>query len=796
MQFKSLKLFPIVLLLVLMELLVIGCGKQGSRFPNIAPTIAISSYEGYDPSIAYTDSSVISFQQKIYWHGDDKDGIVTGYAYRILDKFGNPMSTAGNLYIDSTGTYTPQSVLDKFHGAGWVLHYKPGADQDIPMDSLAAKKTIWTTNKFAVVNFIAANSSGDPETTINSFEVICIDNRGLVSENSAVRIFRSESKRPVCFLSTTKGDPDSTGTSQVGTGIRLSFNLNDSDEFLQPTAWYYQFKVQKFRLSDDVLVSEKPANEWANTLRSTKINEYLLTKYTRFRTTSGDSVDLNITTDYDNSDNQVSYTVITARVVDLAGVTSLPTSIKFIVKEGFHPRTIIYSERVYAVGDYQSIEYLDPDALEVMPFVYSNNQALYATQFFVNNEGDNTAVYSPNLKIWVRWGWHGEYGKISDSGNESVTDYPFDRKLDKLYDDVHSDVNYYSEITNFDIRLDGEPYHYPPYANSIVKDPGTNIEWLRVPVNSSLGQTIVLTNLSVNTPENPYHIFEVRAVDLQNEVDPTPAVLKFKIVEPVLKAQKQNILVIDDDIHSTAASPSAVVDSLWNSYFNNTGYTPTVYHYATMNIDDKIRRLAISDLQNYKLIFYHSENPTSITNIFRENDGLALYLKQGGNFVVSITGNGAQYINTLLRVDPFTMPSYFGLIPFTDQAKYFHNTAKFFFVKALGQNSGNITYNDVNVNFQGFSNLINSRKGFYSAAYFPEYDTETKLIYKFGCKPVDSTFFPPTQEEFDTYNNLPIGIKKITSNNKCYILGFPLSYMVPGEAAEMVHKIVDEAMAN
>jgi len=91
------------------------------------------------------------------------------------------MSTAGNLYIDSLGTSTPKTVLDKY-GAGWVLHYKAGANQSIPLDSLGAKKTIWTTQKYALVNFIASNSSGLPDTTISRFEVICVDDRGGVSE--------------------------------------------------------------------------------------------------------------------------------------------------------------------------------------------------------------------------------------------------------------------------------------------------------------------------------------------------------------------------------------------------------------------------------------------------------------------------------------------------------------------------------------------------------------------------------------------------------------------------------------
>lgn len=169
MRFKSFKLFPVVILITLLSLFLFGCGKQGSRFGNKAPTISITSYEGYDPSVPFTDSTEVTlFQQKIFWHAIDTDGVVNEYAYRILNDNDEPIRTAGNTFLDMYGE-VDKAAFDKF-GGGWVLHYKPGANQSIPLDSTGAKRTIWTTQKYAVVNF-SANYLGEADTTIANFRL-------------------------------------------------------------------------------------------------------------------------------------------------------------------------------------------------------------------------------------------------------------------------------------------------------------------------------------------------------------------------------------------------------------------------------------------------------------------------------------------------------------------------------------------------------------------------------------------------------------------------------------------------
>ncbi|MBM4399085.1 MAG: hypothetical protein FJ041_01975, partial [Candidatus Cloacimonetes bacterium] len=625
MPFKSFKLYTVITIIAILSVIIAGCGKQGSRFANKAPNIEITSYEGYDPNKPYTDSTAITlFQQKIFWHASDPDGIVSGYAFRILDEAGNPISTAGNSFIDTMGEITPQAVKDKFGPKyGWVMHYQPGANQSIPLDDPSAKRTIWTTQKYALVNFLASTVTGLPDTTISSFEVICVDNRGTICENKAFRIFKSYSERPTCFISTTKGNPNG---GEVGSGIKLSFTLDDKDPFIQPTPWYYKFKIEKVNKTTNVVDQNFYPDEWYETRNLPRLNEYLLTKYTTPRLAS----------DYNASGTQTTYTRVIAKVIDLAGIESEPDTLTFAVKEGFHPKTVVYMQRTYALGLNHFTEFADESTPEVYPSTSIGTQPIYATPYFKNVDSIYTVINSTNLKNWIRWGWHGEYARVTVSGSTTSYDYtednPYNKKVDVLLDE-NTDKNYYSEITYFDIRLDGEPYNYPPLAQSIVVDQGTGKRWLRVPINSSLGQTVVLTNLASNTPANPYHIFEVRAVDLQDEVDPTPAIFKFKVLDLIPKEQKSRILLLDNTKSSTTV-PASVVKARYEELLSNFPGMVDYRKRPTQSKYDIPYEIALSDLQSYKFVIYYSDNFTQGADIAYDIRALNLYLKNGGNMMV------------------------------------------------------------------------------------------------------------------------------------------------------------------
>jgi len=259
-------------------------------------------------------------------------------------------------------------------------------------------------------------------------------------------------------------------------------------------------------------------------------------------------------------------------------------------------------------------------------------------------------------------------------------------------------------------------------------------------------------------------------------------------------------MVIDDDEPgSNIFSPPAVVDSLWNSYFANTGYTPSVVHYKEdLNQDTHLRKLALSDLQNYKLVIFHSERPDKTSNLYYENDAITLYLKQGGNMLITLTGQGAQSINGITRRSQNSMVQYFGMPRVFDAAQSITATSNAFLHKADGQQIINTTieYPDIDVNLSGFNLIVNNNQGLYSVTYFPFTLTPgSNIMYKFTCKPTSWPVNPPSLAQYNLFNNKTIGVRTVTANNKCYLLGFPLSYMNASHAKEFIRKIVNEVMS-
>jgi len=801
---KSVRLFTLSLLLLSALLAFTGCGKSGTKFPNQAPDIVITSFEGFDDSalLAPYANTEFLFQQKIFWNATDPDGVVTGFAYRVMDQNGNPIATPGNHYVDMSGAITPQNVLDKY-GPGWVMHYLPNANENIPLDNPASDRTIWTSAKYAVINFPAADANGNPLTTLSRFEVIAVDNRGDVTpvytpavagdpypRSKAWRSFNATSARPTCNISTTRGNPDG---GEVGAGIRLSFFMDDDDPFIPIRPYKYEFRMSKIDPVTEALIPGSQS-EWYNssTVADPTINEFLLTKHTT----------PSLEYDFDNAGTILSKTKVEARVYDMAGVVSVvdtSTAITFAVKPGFRPKTITYPQKVYALGDNHFIDYTDESLPEILPFTFVGGTQRFATPFFRDTENKRAAITSNNMKVWIRWGWRGEYGQVPATGPINYTDNPYDKKVDNVKD-RYTDINYFSEITHFDLRLDNQPYFYAPYPQSVygVHDAATGKDWLRVPLYSPLGQTVVLTSL---TPGE--HTFEVRCVDLQGEADPEPATITFYLHQLVPAADRSGILVIDDD-PDNSSSPDATVDAKYANMLSDYSGTKTYLKRATQTyMDNRDRRISSTTLQPYKLVIYHCDNPSNSGNLKAEHDALSMYIHSGGNVLVSHTAWLSSTLQDFANFNQKTFLSYFGL-PFVGTPAKMINPASAsnlnsmtFFQKAIGQNS----YPDINLAFEepnpSFNNIINLRKGLSSVAYFEDsYFTGTpeNVIYRMGIKPVNYATQPPTQAQFDLLNNRVVGIRRTGTNSKCYMFSFPLSYMVDAEAKAAMNKVLAEVM--
>ncbi|MDD2331639.1 MAG: hypothetical protein PHI68_03180 [Candidatus Cloacimonetes bacterium] len=825
MQKKRLTLLVAVVLLAAVMSFA-GCGKSGSKFANSAPTIKITSYEGVDTmnqfvldddgnqilddqgnpipnpfyqSLADLETSTpILFQQSIYWHATDTDGSIEGYAFRLLDESGNPISTPGNRFLDGTGAVTPDNVANKF-GVGWILHYNLGANQNIPLDSPDANRTIWSSKKYVTINFPGADANGNPSPRISRFEVIAKDNRGDITQQAAFRVFKTSSAKPTCTVTTTKGNPDG---GQVGTGIRLSFSLQDPDPFLQATAWYYEFKVRKFTYPGNQMIS---TTDWISTSSQPKINQYLLTKYTT----------PSLSSDYDSAGQQVTYTEVLGRVFDLAGIVSDTlvyneqgqligkSTITFAVKEGFHPRTDIYPQKFYSLGDYHFIDYNDESTPEILPFTIIGGVQRFATPLFKNFENEYTAVHSSNIKVWVRWGWWGEYARVTTGGQEIPVTDPYERKVDKVLD-ATTNRNYYSEITHFDIRFNGEPYNF--VGGYIVTD-NDNKRWRRVPTNSPLGQTVVLTNPLIYPGT---HTFEVRCVDLQDEVDPNPAVIQFKLESYIPPASRSGILIIDDDQNNATYAPDDVVQEKYEYMLSGYNGTKTFkIRNAESNpgntfADVRGRNLSLSDLQHYKMVIHHSDHPSNSSTLPRDHDGITMYIQNGGNLLLSGTHLVSSMLDAVVTASQRTLISNLGINYALGSASSVLGSATGiqinpFMQKAVGQAGFSDLYTQyfdeddpTNYPEATFNSVVNARKGIGIVTYFNNYTAEP--IYRLGCKPTSYYSYPPTQAQYDLFNNKVIGLRQVNPNNRCYLLGFPLTYMHKNNAKLMMDKILGEVM--
>lgn len=772
--------WPVYLLLLLaLFLTVSGCGKDGSPFSNQNPTIEITSYVGED-SVS-TTMALTPFKQKIFWNASDADGVIKGFAYRVMDVNGNPIATPGNSVLDETGEFTPDA-LKAISGSkyGWILHYREGADESIPLTSSAAKKTIWTSDKYAEINFPAANATGDSIPQISEFQVVAIDNKGGVSPISH-RIFKATSQKPRCALSTAKGDP---AGKTLGTGVTFTFNMLKyvGNNLLEPIPFYYEYRLSKVSATDSLQVISGPS-EWYSTYGQANVAKATLTKNTTPALVS----------DYQNGAH-VTRTRMDIRVKDLAGIYSNVMTKYFTVKEGFAPETLIYTQRLYVLGDNHYIDYPDQTTEDVLPSISTESGAHYGTPFFKNHDdGIYTAVNSNNLKVYVRWGWHGEYGTINSSNIINVTDNPFDRKIDQVNDQT-TDANYYTDVVAFDIRLDGAPYVFGPLdipSNYVTDNDGKR--WLRAPVNSEVGQKVVLTNMTSGN-----HKLEVRAVDLQGVADPTPEVLEFNLVRPVPRVEKSGILIVDEDNNSNSYSPDTYVDSLYTYIADYNGVAPSTIKLQNGYIaDDRTRRLGLHDIQQYKLVIYHSDNPSVGSQLSYESDALRLYLAQGGNVVISGSSNLSGSMVNMYNAANRMMSRYFGIKHAAESYKAFDNSfngTNFFFQKAVATSNG---YSDMSVNTaNAFNSMVRTKLGLPRILTItPNALNGATKIYAFGCKTVGTANGPTTQADYNTWNNQTVGTSYQYNNSSAFLIGFPISYMDPADAKTLMSKIITQVMS-
>lgn len=799
---KSLLIFTLVMI---GTLVFFGCDRQGSLNQNENPNVKITTYAGEAVQDSLDLETPSVFQQTIRWASNDVDGVVEGYAYRVVNEVNGVdeyLSTPGHDYIQD-----PE---------GWVYHYTEGANESIPMDSDQANITIWTKDVYAVVNF-PANVDGDSSNVVSRFDVKCRDNSG---EESTIdsKYFNVYSYQPGVSILSTSGD---IAGEKVGTGIILEFSILDHNPYADVTPDHFEFKLLT---KDNQTGSLTPqhAEEWIST-KSVNNNTGNISQYAL--TNTGDTYP-NIMPNNILGTVALDSTYIVARTVDVAGIISRPDTISVLVSEEFFPGTVIFDgvnnngsidsslNDIWVLGEYHYVTYLSETIGSVIPNVNTVDGVHFSTPFWIDSDHRYTALNSNDLNIYVHWTWKGNY--TNDNPNE---------KLKGEVIDETTGNNYYSDIVAFDLRLDGEAFVYPPLPGNtfnIIDEDGK--EWLRVYKAWGLD---IFENAVIYSLDSGDHRFEVRSVDLQLKADPTPSTLEFTLVEPIDPDQKQGILILDDDANDSNYSPDALVDDLYYKeylfdYLTANDIDPEddpadndlvhiVDHVAQHNDNSTLHagstKFSPTDMQQYKMILFHSDRATLLPHITGEYAALNLYLKTGGNIVFSGCNNITNLQEELYQYGYPIMNDYFGVADLNPESNDVVNYLNNSFAPGLDiqrmhileyaspDNGFTTTLNlaDTEDNFNLFQTMFGNG-GLGTISYFNEelLVPGTQVIYRLGSRLPGDGALDISHAEYDFYNGQPVALKKVTGESTCYTFGVPFSYLNKTDVKDMLNQIIIE----
>ena len=763
-------------LLFLLSIMVVftACGIHGDPKVNQNPSIRITSYTGNDSLLV---DRAVPFQQTIYWAAEDVDGVIAGYAYRILNINGEPISTPGNSVVDINGDITPEN-LKALHGNGWVIHYQKGAPEAYPLDNPNAKRTVWTEKVFTVVNF-PANVNGDSAHVASKFEVVAIDNRGGISDK-ATKYFYTTSANSSILLSSTRGNLEN---AEIGQGVKILFRMKDAMVGVVPTRpWYYMYRL--YRVSDTDTTQILHDYGWFDTRDQEKIDEIVLTG------TSNPSLQKN----YENG-TKVSATIIQAKVVDLAGVVSKPVSAKFYVDDKYSPQTMIYTTHSYALGDNHFVLRQDTNNTDVPPNSNSPEGVRIASNFtaapVLNENGEVvdyewTVVGNEQTRFWFRWGYRGEY--ISNNPNNKAENIVRDST-------GTTGVNYLSEISYFHVQLNGEQYNFGP-----LQQPGMQPrpDWLRIPANHEISQRISFNGLHPGV-----HVLKVAAEDLQGKIDPTPAVFRFRVVAPNTPAERNGVLYISNNVN---ANPELI------QYYRDimpAGMPVTFLHrsslratfnsqYSSFYIRDGKHLFPNSLLQNYKYVIYATDsgNYSSNLSMVEDFDGFRLFMRNQGNVILVGNMNLAVLHEDFVdKNNNFFLSDFFGFPrdytkvrsltrQITNRQYYFTGATP---LEGFPTANAEIEDNPDSI----IRNLVATRQGLPSVTYFTDESYTASPLYLFNCKTVgQDNFSPETDEERALYQGKAVALRKTNGQGAGYTFGFPLYHMNKDHARAILARIL------
>jgi len=767
------------IVLIPLMLLVTGCGKKGSLNPLEPPEVFITSYEGVEDSTAVADPYY--FQKRIYWRGESRGGTVEGYAYRVLN-------------LDREPINLPKRYIDE---EGWIYHYKPGADQSLPLSDPDVR-TIWTTKVYDVINF-PATIEGDSTNVTSIFEVKCIDNYEQESQ-IASRYFNVTSHVPdldIIFAErfyplAAAEDPENPMFKTIGLGIDVQFEFFENTPYTTEIANYFMFRLQKKNRMTGELLSQKPEDGgWYDTSSQRNVSRIWLAME------GDDPADFPGRDDVwfvlnpdefsppDDPNNPVTETFLEVRSVNMANVQSPSRTAKFRVYENFRPRALVYTRRTNLLGANHFTTFQDASLQRPLPEIETPEGTHYGTPFFINGEGELAALGSDDIRIFLRWGWGGQY-------DNNDPDQGF---INEVHD-ILTGVDYLATVKAFDLRLAGQPYYYPPLWDDpefetkylYVDDDGT--EWLRVPRYHEIDTRAVLTD--VEPGENT---FEVRILDSQNRTS-EPEEFTFVIKERVPLEEKQGILIVDNE-------DFAAIDNYINDFYDYivSDYSGPVKTLNRRWIKDNLwdnrlhhgrNVISPTDLESYRLVIWHCDNPTDVgansTNFHEDFDTINLYMRGNGNILLSAGANLKNIHQEAFNQAfyNFLLERYFGIeadvMDAIRRVSENYQTNPYFIGAELHPNSP-LNLPDIDLYPEVYI-LVEAFGALGPVAYF-----DMDLITDPFIQPLYSM---RTTEAGEDFAGLPVALKRQTDNNTTYMFGFPLSFMVDEQVKAMMNVIIDD----
>ncbi|PKN78692.1 MAG: hypothetical protein CVU48_07625 [Candidatus Cloacimonetes bacterium HGW-Cloacimonetes-1] len=669
--------------------------------------------------------------------------------YSVLQTISLKTSTeSGNLFAYKIYTSNEELPAGLFaNPEGWLYFYTPGADHSISIEIPGNHRSIWTTQRNLSVEF--SSSGGKLSQIITQVDV------QIRHADQSIRAISSPFRSDRLLGSTIIVNFQDGDT--VSAGVEFLLREQIGDIFVEGLyADHFMYRVNTLNSSLQVTTF----GTWHNSLSCEDIRKVIL------NTTSSPALTANLDGEY---------TQFESYVVSRQGLIGASTpNVYFHVQTGFYPQTLIYSQKTVGLGsNHFSIDpALLPYTLELIPSSSSHkNRVLYP------DNQNLQAINSPDFKLHLNWGWSGQYGYIA-SGIIHITDDPWLSEINQCVDVNGND--YHSRIIAFDLRWDNGifPIQDHFFNSRIITDQGTGTQWLRIDNVDVNSRYAILSNLT-----NGSHRLQVRAVDLQNAIDPTPAEQYYDLVASKPFNQRSGILIVDDSPNSPSMAPEAYVDDFYSAVVpQNLGNVELLDLNSTGSIASRVNPVM---LQNYKMVLWHSDNPQSASTLSSNPDALLQYLSNSGKLVFSGTH---LTVVTMQQISLYPeLMAYFGL---SNSGVYSSLTSSgiqnnTFFVNAIGTfpNFGNINVNITD----SFNVIVRTRLGLSAITYF-EPSPGLDFVYAFGCKAVNSPY-APTQEQYNLYSSKYVAYMRQQGTGSVLVFGFPLSYMVQTDVATALPEV-------